>query len=199
MREIDPAEAGHGIYPHLTALVVPRPIAWVSTVSSAGVGNLAPHSFFTVAAVYPAVLQFTSVGVKDSLRNVRETGEFVVHIVSRQLAEVCNATATDYPRQQGEYDALSLPTVPSHVVGVPRLAAATVAFECRSVGEKTFGDSTVVFGEVVWLSVAEEVLADDGYADLRALDPVSRLGRNDWGTVGEVFALRRVPFSELSS
>lgn len=198
MRNVDPAEVGPGIYPMLTSLVVPRPIAWVSTVSAAGVANLAPHSFFTVASAVPPVLSFTSVGTKDSLRNVRETGEFVVHVVSRQLAELCNATATDYPREQGEYSALQLETTPSHKVSVPRLAAATVAFECRSAGEKSFGDSTVVFGEVVWLSVAEEVLAADGYADLRALQPVSRLGRNDWGEVGEVFALRRVPYRELA-
>ena len=198
MRDIDPGELGPGIYPMLTSLVVPRPIAWVSTLSANGVANLAPHSFFTVASAVPPVLSFTSVGTKDSLRNVRETGELVVHVVSRALAETCNATSTDYPRELGEFDQLGLETAPSQVVKVPRLAAATVAFECTYAGERSFGDSTVVFGEVVWLSVAEDVLDDDGMADLRALHPVSRLGRNDWGEVGEVFALRRVPYPEVA-
>lgn len=198
MAEYDPQELGSRTYPLLTSTVVPRPIAWVSTVSAAGVANLAPHSFFTVSSVAPPVLQFTSVGLKDSVRNVRDTGEFVVHVVSRSLAEVANASSTDFPPELGEYDALGLPTVPSRRVAPPRLAAAQVSLECRSAGERVFGDgpsqSVVVFGEVVWIAVADDLLAGDGLVDLRALAPVSRLGRSDWGEVGEVFALAREPY-----
>jgi flavin reductase (DIM6/NTAB) family NADH-FMN oxidoreductase RutF len=196
--ELDPVALGPtGTYPLLTSAVVPRPIAWVSTISADGVANLAPHSFFTVASVDPPVLQFTSVGHKDSLRNVRETGEFVVHIVSRSMAGTCNATGTNFPHDLGEYDALGLATVPSHRVRPPRLAGAGVSLECRSAGERDFGrGSVVVFGEVVWIGVDDDLLADDGLVDLRALAPVSRLGRNDWGEVGEVFELRREPYAE---
>ncbi len=183
-------------YALLNSIIVPRPIAWVSTISAAGVANLAPHSFFTISSVDPPVVQFTSVGHKDSLRNVRETGEFVVHIVTRELAELCNATSTDFPAELGEYEALELATVPSHAVAPPRLAAANVALECRSVGEHDFGGSVVSFGQVVWIGVDESLLAGDGQVDIRALQPVSRLGRDEWGEVGEVFTLRREPYQE---
>ncbi|MGW1927047.1 flavin reductase family protein, partial [Streptomyces massasporeus] len=91
-------------YRLLTATVVPRPIAWVSTSSADGTDNLAPHSFFTIASVTPPVVQFTSVGRKDSLRNVEETGEFVVNLAPEGLFEQINATATDFPRGVSEFD-----------------------------------------------------------------------------------------------
>ena len=194
-RDFDPIPLGSAVYPLLTSIVVPRPIAWVATRATDGTANLAPHSFFTVAGVDPPVVQFTSVGEKDSLRNVRATGEFVVHVVPHALAELCNLTSTDFPGEISEAEIAGLVTEPSSRVSVPRLVASPVALECRSVGEQTFGNCTVVFGEVVWLSVAESVLAADGLVDLRALDPVSRLGRSDWGAVGEVFELRRVPYT----
>jgi flavin reductase (DIM6/NTAB) family NADH-FMN oxidoreductase RutF len=195
--ELDPAEMGtRTSYALLNSIIVPRPIAWVSTVSSGGIANLAPHSFFTVSSTDPPIVQFTSVGLKDSLRNVRETGEFVVHIVTRPLAELCNATSTDFPAELGEYAALDLATLPSHRVKPPRLAAAGISLECRSVGERDFGGSVVSFGQVVWISVEDDLLAADGNVDIRALQPVSRLGRDEWGEVGEVFSLRREPYDE---
>src|SRR4051812_49714020 len=91
--ELSVEDLGRGAtYPWLTAVVVPRPIAWVSTVSASGVRNLAPHSFFTVASAEPPVVSFTSVQTKDSLRNIRETGEFVVNFAPRALAEQINRT-----------------------------------------------------------------------------------------------------------
>ncbi|HEY5336078.1 MAG TPA: flavin reductase family protein [Mycobacteriales bacterium] len=196
MRGIDPQELGRRIYPVLTSLVVPRPIAWVSTLSAAGVANIAPHSFFTVAGVDPPVLSFTSVGTKDSLENVRATGEFVVHVVNRAMAHACNATSTNFPPELDEFEQVGLATVASHSVAPPRLRDAPAAFECRSVGERTFGSSTVVFGEVVWAQVREDVLAEDGLADLHALDPVARAGREEWSALGDVFSLRRIPYDE---
>src|SRR3954466_2363400 len=86
-----------GTYPWLTAVVVPRPIAWVSTVSPDGVVNLAPHSFFTAASAGPPGVSFSCVGTKDSLRNNRATGEFVVNVAPRSLAEQVNRTSTDFP------------------------------------------------------------------------------------------------------
>src|SRR5687768_5373212 len=86
-RDYDPAALGRAIYPLLNSVVVPRPIAWVSTTSADGVDNLAPHSFFTISSVSPPVVQFTSVGTKDSLRNARATGEFVVSLCPEELIE----------------------------------------------------------------------------------------------------------------
>lgn len=193
--EIDVADldAG-GTYPWLTATVVPRPIAWVSTRSADGVDNLAPHSFFSVASAEPPVVSFTSVGTKDTLCNVRATGGFVVCLAPRWLTEQVNLTGTDFPAGASEADAVGLAMEPSASVAPPRVAASPVALECEVVGERSFGASVVVFGQVVHLAVARSVLADDGLPDVALLDPVARLGREEWSALGEVFSLARVPF-----
>ncbi len=162
-RDYDPADLGSAVYPLLNSVVVPRPIAWVTTRSPQGVDNLAPHSFFTISSVRPPVVQFTSVGEKDSLRNAVATGEFVVSLCPEDLVEQVNLTATDFPPDTSEYDAVGLTREASTRVGPPRVAESPVALECRLVGTREFGgDDTVVFGEVVWISVDERVLRDDG-------------------------------------
>ena len=187
-----------GTYPWLTATVIPRPIGWVSSRSADGVDNLAPHSFFTVASAEPPVVSFTSVGSKDSLRNIRQTGEFVVCMTPRAWAESVNLTATNFPAQASEFDVAGLTREPSAAVTPARVAQSPVALECRFAGERSFGRSTVVFGAVVHLAVARTTLAADGFPDPRLLDPASRLGRNEWAALGEVFELRRVSFAEWS-
>ena len=191
------AMAPGAAYPWLTATVLPRPIAWVSTTSRDGVDNLAPHSFFSVASADPPVVSVTSVGTKDSLRNVRDTGELVVCLAPRRLAEQVNLTGTDFPPGLSEYDEAGLTREPSVAVGPPRVAESPVALECRSVGERSFGRSTVMYGEVVHIAVSRAVLAADGMPDPRLLDPASRLGRDEWAGLGEVFRLRRVPYREV--
>jgi flavin reductase (DIM6/NTAB) family NADH-FMN oxidoreductase RutF len=189
--ELSVEELGKGAtYPWLTAVVVPRPIAWVSTLSTDGVVNLAPHSFFTVASAEPPVVSFTSVGTKDSLRNIRATGEFVVNVAPRRLAEQVNRTSTDFPPDVDELAIAGLTPEPSTAVRPPRVVESPVALECLADGER----STVVFGRVVHLSVSRAVLADDGLPDVRALDPATRLGREEWGALGEVFSLQRPRF-----
>lgn len=196
-RDWDPASLGLAVYPLLTSVVVPRPIAWVSTRSSDGVDNLAPHSFFTVSCVQPPVVQFTSVGVKDSLRNVQATREFVVGVCTEPLIEQVNATGTDYPAGVSEFDAVGLTREPSARVRPPRVAQSPVALECRLVATTSLGDSTVVFGEVVWIAVDEDVLREDR-PEITLLRPVARLGGDEWCTVGEVSRRRRVPFAEIA-
>ncbi len=197
-RDYDPAVLGPGVYALLNSVVVPRPIAWVSTRSTAGVDNLAPHSFFTIAGVQPPVVQFTSVGAKDSLRNAVETGEFVVCLCPDDLVEQVNATATDYPPDVSEFDAVGLTREPSAKVSPPRVAESPVAMECRLAGTKQFGDCTVVFGEVVHAVVDESVLRDDR-PEVTLLRPLARLGADEWSTVGEISSRRRVPYAEVSS
>lgn len=180
-----------GAYPWLTATVVPRPIAWVCTRSKAGVDNLAPHSFFTVASVEPPVVAFTSVGVKDTLRNVRATGELVICLASADLLEAVNLTGAPFAAHRSEIDAAGLEREPSVRVAPPRLAASPVALECVAAGEHTFGGSTVVFARVVHLAVARDVLAGDGLPDPGALAALARLGRDQWSHLEEVFSLAR--------
>jgi flavin reductase (DIM6/NTAB) family NADH-FMN oxidoreductase RutF len=197
--ELSVADLARGAtYPWLTSVVVPRPIAWVSTVSADGVRNLAPHSFFTVASAEPPVISFTSVRTKDSLRNIRATGEFVVNLATRELATQVNRTGTDFPPEVDELELAGLTPEPSRLVRPPRVAESPVALECVAAGEHTFAESdrgsTVVFGRVVHLSVARAVLADDGLPDIHALRPASRLGRDQWSAIGEVFELVRQPY-----
>ena len=189
-REIAPQELGRDVYGWLNALVLPRPIAWVSTRSAAGVLNLAPHSYFTVASVAPPVVAFTSVGRKDTLRNLEETGEFVVSVATYALRERVNLTGTDFPPDEDEFAAVGLTPEPSVVVGVPRVAESPAALECRVVDTRPFPKSTMVFGEVVHFAVAEEVLrAGRPASDL--LDPVARLSGDQWSRLGELFDLPR--------
>ncbi|MFJ5137360.1 flavin reductase family protein [Streptomyces sp. NPDC088707] len=180
-------------YRLLTATVVPRPIAWVSTSSADGTDNLAPHSFFTIASVTPPVVQFTSVGRKDSLRNVEETGEFVVNLAPEGLFEQINATATDFPRGVSEFDACGVEREPSLRVKPPRVAASPVALECELHSTLRIGDSTVVFGRVVHAAIDESVLLDD-HPEMALMRPLTRLGKNEWGTLGGIKEIARVPY-----
>ena len=182
-------------YKLLNSVVVPRPIAWVSSVSGDGVDNLAPHSFFTVACVDPPVVQFTSVGDKDTLANVQHSREFVVSLAPESLFEQVNATGTNFPHDVSEFDAVGLEREPSLRVGAPRVAASPVALECVLHATVGLGNSTVVFGRVVHVAVSEDVL-DGDHPAIERLQPLSRLGRNEWGTRGQVRATNRIPYAE---
>jgi flavin reductase (DIM6/NTAB) family NADH-FMN oxidoreductase RutF len=195
--DFDPAELGtQDFYRLLTSVVVPRPIAWVSTTSGDGSwDNLAPHSFFTVSCVDPPIVQFTSVGRKDSVRNAEESGEFVVNLAPEHLFEEINATATNFPRGASEFDEVGIAREPSLRVRPPRVAASPVALECTLHSTLRLGDSVVVFGRVVHAAVSEAVLTD-GRPDARLLHPVARLGRNEWATLGEILEIKRIPVDQ---
>lgn len=193
--ETDPGELGSRTYSWLNSVVLPRPIAWVSTRSAAGVDNVAPHSFFTVAGVDPPVVSFTSVGRKDSLRNIEETGEFVVCLCTEDLLERVNLSATDFPPETSEFEAVGITPEPSAVVAPVRVAESPVALECRLATTVSFGSCTVVFGEVVHLAVDEAVLRD-GRPASDLLRPVARLGSDEWTTLGTVTHHRRIPYAE---
>ena len=197
-QDLAPSELGIAIYPWLNSVVVPRPIAWVSSRSATGVDNLAPHSFFTVAGIDPPVVSFTSVGEKDTLRNVRATQEFVVCMSTEPLADKVNLTATDFPEDTSEFDAVGVTREASSVVAPPRVAESPVALECRYVDERSFGSCTVVFGEVVHLAVDLEVLRD-GRPEVTLLQPVARLGADEWSTIGAVTDRRRISYAELTA
>jgi flavin reductase (DIM6/NTAB) family NADH-FMN oxidoreductase RutF len=182
-------------YRLLTAVVVPRPIAWVSSTSAEGVDNLAPHSFFTVASVTPPIIQFTSVGRKDSLRNVSERGEFVVNLAPAEFMAEVNATGTNFPPDVSEFDAAGVTREPGLTVTVPRVAESPVALECRLHSTLEMGDCVLVFGEVTHAAVSSEVL-EGSHPRIDLLGPLARLGRDEWGHVGPVEELARIRKSE---
>ncbi len=178
------------MYRLLTAVVVPRPIAWVSTVSSEGVVNLAPHSFYTVACARPPIVQFTSVGKKDTLRNVKDTGEFVVNLATAPLLEQVNNSSARFAPEQSEVAALGISMEPARRVGPPRVADSPAAIECTLHSTHELGDSTLVLGHVEVISVDERVLVD-GHPEFALLDPLARLGKDEWAWHAEVIAVPR--------
>lgn len=177
-------------YPLLTALVVPRPIAWVSTLSADGVGNLAPHSFFTVACADPAVVQFTSIGRKDTLRNIEETGEFTISLACEELMDQVNATSASFGPEVDEAAASGVAMEPSETVAPPRVRASPASIECRLRQVVDLGTSWLVLSTVTAITVVESAL-DGSHPMMSALRPVSRLGRDEWGLPPEVVARER--------
>ncbi len=188
----DPADIDPGrFYKVLTASVVPRPIAWVSTLSADGVPNLAPYSFFTVSSANPPVVQFTSVTRKDSLRNIEATGEFVVNVATEPMVEQVNASSAPYEPGTDEFAVLGIASEPSGRVRPPRVADSPVAIECRLRQVIEVGESFVVMGDVLAVAVRPETLADDDLPAFAALAPLSRLGRDEWGMTPPVRRFRR--------
>ena len=185
-------------YRVVNSVVVPRPIAWVCSRSKDGLPNLAPHSFFTVACVDPPIIQFTSVGRKDSLNNVEATGDFTVNLAPEELFEQVNLTGTDFPPHVSEADYCGVRLEPSDEVGSQRVADSPVAIECELHSTLRLGDSTVVFGRVVHISAWESVVRD-GRPRIEHLRPLARLGGNEWSTIGEVKEIARIPWSSLTA
>lgn len=193
--QFDPNELERSaFYRVLNSVVVPRPIAWVCSRSADGVLNLAPHSFYTVACVDPPIVQFTSVGRKDSLNNVESTGEFTVSLTPESMFEQINATGTDFPPDTNESEVCGVHMEPSERVGVPRVAASPVSLECTLHSTVELGDSTVVFGRVVLITAWERAVRD-GRPRIEELRPLARLGGNEWSTIGEVREIRRIPYA----
>jgi len=194
--DVDPEAVGRReFYALLNSIVVPRPIAWVSSKSAEGVLNLAPHSFFTVSSVQPPMVQFTSVGRKDSLNNVEATGEFVVNFAAEALYEQVNASATNFPPEVSEFEAVGVTTEPSRTIAVPRVAESPVAIECTLHTTLELGDCTLVIGRVRHIAIDEAVLVDD-HPEIQRLRPLARLGKDEWSTIGEVRSITRIRYRD---
>jgi flavin reductase (DIM6/NTAB) family NADH-FMN oxidoreductase RutF len=196
--ELDPAdwEPRHSYF-LVTSLVIPRPIAWVSTRSQSGVPNLAPYSYFNLVSSDPPHVMFSSSGVKDSLRNVRATGEFVLNLVSLDLVEPMNLTAANFPPDQDEFAWSGLTAAPSVRVAAPRVGEAKAHLECRLVQEVPVGSSFVVIGKVVHIHV-DPAAWKDGRVDPELLAPVCRLSGTAYAGLGEIFKRARPTWSDVS-
>ena len=194
--DFDPGQTDSlAFYRLLNSVVIPRPIAWVSSHSADGVDNLAPHSFFTVACTDPPIVQFTSVGRKDSLRNVEATREFVVNFTPEPLFEAVNATSVNAPAHVSEFDHAGIAREPSLRVAPPRVRDAPVALECVLHDTVALGDCTVVLGRVVHLAIAAEAMRD-GRPAADLLRPLARLGGRQWSTLGELLEIERPRWQE---
>ncbi len=178
--QIDPAlHAKADNYKLLTNLVVPRPIAWVTSQSDKGIVNLAPFSFFNAVGSDPLYVIFSVGnndvgGPKDTAKNVRAKGEFVVNLVTEELFDAMNISAADFPAEQSELEAAHLHAAPSIRVAVPRVAEAQASLECKLFSEQTLGANTLFIGEVVMFHVADHLI--DASLHINNFAPIGRLG-----------------------
>ncbi len=193
----------HGLKRHpFNAIVVPRPIGWISSVDVEGRANLAPYSFFNGVSYLPPQVMFAATGnhdqggLKDSVRNIEATGEFVVNLATWPLREQMNTTAIPAPHGVDEFEVAGLTKAASELVAAPRVAESPVHMECRHVRTVTLptpdpdDPNTVVFGEVLGVHIDESVITD-GLVDFAKLQPIGRLGYNDYVHVSEAFTMIR--------
>lgn len=190
--------AGHPL-PHdpFRAIVAPRPIGWISSISADGQVNLAPYSFFNAVAARPPMVTFASEGLKDSIRNVEATGEFVVNLATRPLAERMNETSRAHEPHVNEFEAAGLTAVPSRLVRPPRVAESPAALECKVTQivplhdlNGRAGERTLAIGEVVGIHIDEQFLKE-GLFDMAAARTIARCGYWDYTEVTEVFHMPR--------
>lgn len=185
------------IYRLLTGLVLPRPIAFVSTVSPDGIANLAPFSFFTVASADPPVLAISidlryGHETKDTMRNIAANGEFVVNIASEDLAESVNTASLDWPPEVDEFAKAGLTAVRDNlVVKPPHVGESPAQFECRHVQSVEFGKWTLVLGEVLAIRCREDLVNERLRVDVDALKPLGRLAGNDYCRIRDRFTVER--------
>jgi flavin reductase (DIM6/NTAB) family NADH-FMN oxidoreductase RutF len=196
--------SGHGLPQNpFNGIVLPRPIGWISTLDEQGAVNLAPFSFFNAVAYVPPQVMFATTGPhaqdgahKDSMRNALATGEFVANLATWPLREAVNTTSTPAPHGVDELALAGLTPVPSRIVAPPRVAESPVHLECRVTTHVELptpdpdDPNTVVFGEVVGVHIADDVIVD-GIVDVTRLDPIARLGYREYARVRDVFTMTR--------
>ena len=193
------------IYKLMTGSIVPRPIGWISTLSEAGTPNLAPFSYFNAVSAAPPTLLFC-LGMKDpgtpkdTLKNVRSTGEFVVNIVTEALAKAMNHTSIKAPYGEDEFALAGVTPAPSITVKPLRVAESPVHFECRvahiyPVGEDESG-SHIVVGRITHIHVDDDVLIDGDKIDMAKLKPVGRLAGRGYARITDTFELERPVYED---
>jgi flavin reductase (DIM6/NTAB) family NADH-FMN oxidoreductase RutF len=184
--------SGHGLaHDPFNAILGPRPIGWISTRSAAGAVNLAPYSFFNAFNYVPPIIGFASVGAKDTLRNIEETGEFVWNLVTRPLAEQMNQTCAPVVPGVNEFELAGLVAAPSTHLAVPRVAMSPVAFECRKTQVLPLQGldgkpvpTWLVLGEVVAVHIAKRLLKDGVYQTAESETVLRGGGPADYFQVG---------------
>jgi flavin reductase (DIM6/NTAB) family NADH-FMN oxidoreductase RutF len=192
---VDPASVASGaMYRLLISVVVPRPIAFVSTVGRGGGFNVAPFSFFNAITSWPPLVGISinrrAGQPKDTLRNIQDTGDFVVNVVSEPLLDRMVRSSGDWPEEVDEFALTGLTPVASDLVKSPRVGESPVSLECRLERVIELGDTFFTVGEIVRAHVADEVLTD-GRVDVEKLRPVARLGGDGYSIVRDVLHVAR--------
>lgn len=190
-------------YKLLIGGVLPRPIAFITSIGEQGVLNAAPYSFFNVVSTDPPMIAVAVMrkpgGVhKDTARNILESKEFVINVVDEQNVEKVNVTSCDYPSEISEVEQAGLTTSPSQVVHVPRIQQAKVHFECRLHQHLELGNgpnSDLIIGEIVHIHV-DDTLYDGGRIDTKKLAPIGRLAGTDYVTLGNIMSMPRPTYKK---
>ncbi len=198
----DAVKNDHGFqYDPFKAIVVPRPIGWITSISADGTLNLAPYSYFNAFAQDPHYIAFGSGvsvrgGKKDSLTNIEETGEFVLNLATWELREHMNASSENAPPDVNEFELAGLKTEPSRLVKPPRVAGVAAAMECRHfhtlplpADDGSVRDHLVV-GRVIGIHIDDRFI-EDGRVNTAAMQPIARLGYSEYAVVTEAFRMRR--------
>lgn len=192
------AENRHGLsHDPFKAIVSPRPIGWIGSVSSSGAFNLAPYSFFNAICDTPKLVMFSSSGFKDSVRNIQETREFTCNLAGKHLQNQMNLTSTPAPHGASEFELAGLTPVRGELVAAPYVGEAFAALECRltqffqpDTSSGTQADNFVVIGEVVGIHIREEAVKN-GRLDMATVRPLGRMGYMDYCDAGDVFEMLR--------
>jgi flavin reductase (DIM6/NTAB) family NADH-FMN oxidoreductase RutF len=188
------------IYHLLVGIVTPRPIAWVTTMNSEGLVNLAPFSFFNAFGANPAIVVFSPTlrrdgSQKDTLRNVEATGEFVINSAVESVADAVNLSSSELPPDESEVDLTGLSLLPSAKVRPPRIAESPTQLECKVLQIVSFEEKPIapnlVIGEVLAIHVREEILDATGRVDPRKLKTIARLGGDWYCRTSDLFAMKR--------
>jgi flavin reductase (DIM6/NTAB) family NADH-FMN oxidoreductase RutF len=197
----EPDKRDKSILPHdpFKAIVAPRPIGWITSISSKGEVNLAPYSYFNGVNSSPNLVMFASEGHKDSVSFIEETGEFVCNLATWDLRDAMNATSAPFPRGINEMQRAGLEPAPSRLIKPPRVAASPCALECKLVKivalETAAGtplDGHVVFGQVVGVHIDDRFIVD-GLLDTASMKPIGRCGYDQYAVVESLFSMTRPP------
>jgi len=193
------AQSAHDNYRLLIGSIVPRPIAFVTSVNESGIVNAAPFSFFNIVNNDPPMIMFScgrlkNGELKDTSRNILASGEFVVHVVDEDNIEKVNHTSINAPSEVSEINLAGLTTIPGQVVKVPRVQECKIAMECRLFQHVDLGSSDMIIGEVLSFFVEDE-LYEAGRINIDMLKPVSRLAGAGYSTIGRTFDLNRPEYN----
>ncbi len=197
----DTAQNKHGMkHDPFKALIVPRPIGWISTISNEGICNIAPYSFFNAMGEKPAYVAFSSAGLKDSLKNINQNGEFVCSLATWDLRFEMNTSSAAVPYGVDEFPLSGLTAVKSNLVKPPRVKGSPAAFECKlwkvidlpAQNPNDRSNYSMIIGQVVGIFI-EDKFVKDGVVDTGAMRPIARLGYMDYGVINpeNVFTINR--------
>lgn len=188
------------VYKLLSGCIIPRPIAWVSTINDEGVNNLAPFSFFNMVGDDPPHIMFSTVrpnnSNKDTLNNILNNKQFVVNLVTEAIVEAMNTTSQSIPANQSEFELAGVNPIPSKCIKPMRVKESAVQLECEMVHHYFLenhkqGGACIIIGKVIMMHFDDDILLDNYKINLDKFKPVARLAGSNYSKIGEIFSIKR--------